>query len=263
MFGVLGEVLHDGKGGNGEDLLFAHEFHGLRCEIVGMVDAGDSGFRGVGRAWFAGAMHADEGASAVGLADSGGELRFVVLIGHRESVADEVVRSGLVHLGEVRALLALLAHDGNDLVRGVGVVGVRAHVLLGVVADCVLMSTQNVYGITRHAHARAGNASVVDCVAHGNVGALCAFGAHVALGGEAGHHVGFGGGGGLQRALRHGLLHCLEALVAGVEEEMHMRVDQAGHQGGVAEVDDHGSRWPRDMRSRLANALALDQHLAG
>ena len=114
-------------------------------------------------------------------------------------------------------------------------------------ADGVFMAAENIDGITRHAHARAGNQAAVDGVAHGDVGASGALGAHVALGGEAGHHVGLGGSRGLQGALRHGLFDGLQALVAGVKEEMRVRVDEAGHQRGIAEVDDRCASRSRDV----------------
>src|ERR1700728_3959000 len=102
-------------------------------------------------------MHADEGAGAVGFGDGGGKLGFGVLVGRGEGVALKMVSPGLVDLGEVGAFFALLAHDGDDLIGGVGVVGVGEDLLGGVEADGVFMATEDVDGITRHAHARAGN----------------------------------------------------------------------------------------------------------
>ncbi len=95
----------------------------------------------------------------------------------------------------------------------------------------------------------------VDGVAHGDVGAAGAFGAHVAFGGEAGHDVGFGGGRGDEGALRDGLLDGLQVLGAGVEEEVHVRVDEAGHEGGVAEVDDLRAGGVRDVWAGFADAF--------
>jgi hypothetical protein len=65
-----------------------------------------------------------------------------VLVGGVQDAVDHAVGAGLVDLGEVGALLVLLAHDGDDLVGGVGVVGVGEHVLGGVVADGVFVAAE-------------------------------------------------------------------------------------------------------------------------
>ena len=148
------------------------------------------------------------------------------------------VRAGLVDLDEVGALLHLLAHDRDDLLGVVGVVGVRQHVLRGIEVIGVLVAAQNVDGVAADAQPRPGNQSLIDGVADRRVGGAGAFGPHVALGGEAGHQVSLGGQCREDRALRHGLLHRLQILRAGMQEQMHVRVDQAGHQRHVAEIDD-------------------------
>ncbi len=232
--GVLTEILADGEGGDGVDLLFAHLAHGFRGEIVAVVDAGDAGGYGVAGAGFAGAVDAYAGAGAVGFGDGGGELGFGVLEGGGEGVPGEVVAAGFVDLGEVCALFALFAHDGDDFVRVVGAVGVREEVFFGVEAGEVFVAAVDVDGIAADAHAGAGNEAGVDGIADGDVGAACAFGTHVAFGGETGHHVGSGGGGGEEGALGDGLFDGLEGLVAGVEEEVDVGVDEAGHEGGGA-----------------------------
>ncbi len=45
--GVGGKILGDGKGGNGVDLPFAHQAHGLVAELVSMVDRGHPRLGGV------------------------------------------------------------------------------------------------------------------------------------------------------------------------------------------------------------------------
>ncbi len=227
-----------------------------------MVDAGHTSLRCIRSSRLARAVHAHKRAGAIGLGDRRGKLRFGVLVGRREGVAVEMVSSGLVDLGEVRALLALLTHHRDDLVGSVRVVGVREHVLRGVEADGVFMAAQDVDGVAGNAHARARNQAAVDGIAHGDVGAPGALGAHVALGGEAGHHIGLGGGCSQQGALRHGLFDRLQAFVAGVKEEMGVRVDEARHQRRIAEVDHDRASGPRDVRAGLANALAFDQDFA-
>ncbi len=157
----------------------------------------------------------------------------------------------------------LLAHDFDELLGGVGVVGVREHVLRGIVAVGVFVAAEDVDGVAADAQARPGNQALVDGVAHGGVGGACALGAHVALGGEAGHHVGFGGLLGEDGAPRHGLLNGLQIFSAGMQEEMNVRVDEAGHQRRVAEIDDLGALWMVDGAADCADAVAFDEYFAG
>ena len=79
---------------------------------------------------------------------------------------------------------------------------------------------------------------LVDGVANRRVGRARAFRAHVALGGEAGHHVVLGRLLGEDHAPRNRLLHGLQIFRAGMQKQMNVRVDQARHQGRIAEVDD-------------------------
>ena len=53
------------------------------------------------------------------------------------------------------------------------------------------------------------------------------------------------------RPLRHGFLNGLQILRAGMQEEMDVRVDQAGHQRRVAEVDHFRAGGMRHRRRRL------------
>ncbi len=113
---------------------------------------------GVAGAGFAGGVDGDAGAGAVGFGDGGGELGFGVLVGGDEVVAfGEAVAAGFVDLGEVGAAFVLLAHDGDDLVGVVGVVGVGEHVLRGVVADGVFVAAEDVDGVAGNAQAGAGD----------------------------------------------------------------------------------------------------------
>jgi len=80
------------------------------------------------------------------------------------------VGAGLVDLGEVGAFLVLLAHDLDDLLGGVGVIGVGEHVLGGVEADGVFMAAHDVDGVAADAHAGAEDEALVDGVADGGVG---------------------------------------------------------------------------------------------
>ena len=114
--------------------------------------------------------------------------------------------------------------------------------LLGVVANGVFVAAQNIDGIAADAQARPGNQPMVDRVADGGVGRTRAFGAHVAFGGEAGHQIVARGEHREDGALRNGFLHGLQIFRARMQEEMDVRIDQSGHQGGVAEVDGLGPR---------------------
>jgi hypothetical protein len=233
-----------------------------------VVDGSDAGFGGVAGAGLAGTVDADARARAVGLGDGGSELFLTVLVGRGELrvrawKAGEAVASGLVDLGEVGALFALGSHYLDELGGVIGAVGVGEQMLFGVVAGRVFMAAVDVDGVAGDAHAGAGDEAGVDGVADGDVGAEGALGAHVALGGEAGEEVGFGLRGGDEGALRDGFHDGLEGLVAGVQEEVNVSVDEAGHQGGRAEVDDGGVRGMRDVLADFGDLVAGDEDFAG
>ena len=132
-----------------------------------------------------------------------------------------------------------------------------------VVTDGVFVAAEDVDGVAADAQARAGNQALVDGVADGGIGGACAFGAHVALGGEAGHQVVAGGERGEDGALGDGFLDSLQVFRAGVKEKMDVSVDQAGEQGAVAEVDNIGSGGMLDRGSDLEDAVALNQNFGG
>ena len=48
-----------------------------------------------------------------------------------------------------------------------------------------------------------------------------------------------------------------------MQEEMNVRVDKAGEQGSVAEIDDFGALRMVDRGADGANAISLDQNFAG
>ena len=105
---MIGEIFEDGEGGHGENLLFAHQAHGLIAQLIGMVDRCDSRLRRIQRAWFAGGMHRDALARARGFLHRGRQFRFGVLIRRGKLAVAHGIRAGLVNLDEVRALLDLL-----------------------------------------------------------------------------------------------------------------------------------------------------------
>ena len=126
-----------------------------------------------------------------------------ILVGRDELAVDGAVFAGFVNLDEVGAFLELFADDGDEFGNVVGVGGVGEHALLRIEADGVFVAAENIDGVAGNAQTRAGNEAVVDRVADGGVGGACAFGAHVAFGGEAAHQVVAGREGGDDDALRH------------------------------------------------------------
>ena len=156
----------------------------------------------------------------------------------------------------------MLANHGDQFVAGVGVGGVRQHVLLRVKADSILMTAENVDGIAADAQTGAGDLSLVNGIADGGVSGSRAFRAHVPLGSEAGHQVGFGGQSGGDHALGYRLQHGLKCFVPGMEEEMDVGIDQAGHQGRVPKIDGFDSGGVLDGRAGGDDLFPLDQDLA-
>ncbi len=71
------------------------------------------------------------------------------------------------------------------------------------------MTAQDADGIAADAQPRPGNAARIDRIAHGSVGRACAFGSHVAFGGESAHQVVARRQQRPDGALRHGFLHRL------------------------------------------------------
>ena len=134
----------------------------------------------------------------------------------------------------------MLANYGYEFCGVVSVGGVGKYVLLGVVADGVFVTAENVNGVAADAQARAGDLAAIDGVAHGGVCGAGAFGAHVALGGEPGKEIVARGDGGRDGALRNRFCDCLQIFGTGVEEEMDVRVNQAGEKSGVAEINNFG-----------------------
>ena len=86
-----GEVLGDGKGGHGVNLLLAHDAHGLGAELVGVIDGGDTGLGRVESSGLAGAMDAHALAHARRFLDGGFELGLGVLVGRGEFAIGEAV----------------------------------------------------------------------------------------------------------------------------------------------------------------------------
>jgi hypothetical protein len=124
------------------------------------------------------------------------------------------------------------------------------------------MSSENVDGIAAYAHARAGYQAGVDRVADCYVSAACAFGSHVALGGEAREKIAPRGVSCHQGSFWNALLNGLQVFRSRMKEEVNVGVDQSGHQRCVAEVDDLGSGGTSDGCSNCDDSVAFDKDFA-
>jgi hypothetical protein len=123
------------------------------------------------------------------------------------------------------------------------------------------MPTQDVDRITRHAHARPRNQPAIDRIAHGDIGASSALGAHVALGGEARHHVGLGRAAAISVRCGTDSSTVCRSSFPGCRK----RCVCASISPGISVVSPRSITTPRRMRDRashLADALADDQHFA-
>src|SRR5208282_3739278 len=137
----------NGEGGHGVDLLFAHDAHGLRAELVGVIDGDDTGLDRVESSGLAGAMDAHALAHARRLLDGGFELGLGVLVGCGEFAIGHAVGAGLINLDKVRALFELLPYHGDQFAGIVGVGGIGGDVLGGIEVDCVFVSSENADGV--------------------------------------------------------------------------------------------------------------------
>jgi hypothetical protein len=167
--GMGGKVFGDGEGWYGVDLLLAHDAHGFRAELVGMVDGSDTGLGCVEGSGLSGGVDSDAGAQASGLMNGGFKLGLGVLVRRGELTIDEAVGAGLVDLDEVCALFVLGSYGGDKFVGSVGVGGVGGDVFGGIEVDCVLMSAEDIDGIAADAQAGTGNESGVDGIANGRI----------------------------------------------------------------------------------------------
>ena len=126
----------------------------------------------------------------------------------------------------------------------------------------ILVAADDVDGIARDPQPRADDETAVDGIANRRVGGAGTLGAHVALGGKARHEVIARRAHREQGALRHRFLHGLQILGARMQEQVHVHIDEARHQGGAAQIDDFGARTALDRGTHSDDPLALDTHLA-
>jgi ethanolamine ammonia-lyase large subunit len=124
------------------------------------------------------------------------------------------------------------------------------------------MATENTDCVAADAHAGSRDKSVVNRVANRGVGRTRAFRTHVALGSEAGQQVGLGVQRGHDHPPGYGLSHGLQIFVSGMEEEMHVGVDQARHQGCIAEIDGLRAPGVGDRGADGNDLVSFNQHLS-
>ena len=115
----------------------------------------------------------------------------------------------------------------------------------------------------RDEQARAGDDALIDRLLEADVGEARAFGAEVALGGEAGFEGAFGldhGAGGAKGERLMQDLIVPEGFVVGMEEEMGMALDHARHQRRTGQVDGLGTGRSGEVGPNRRNAIAVDEH---
>ncbi len=260
---MIGEIFGNGKSRHGGNLFLPHKPHRLVAQLIGMIDRDNARARGIERAWLAGGMDRDSLAYAGRLVHRRSKLGFGVLIRCGEFSVSERIAPGLVDLDEVGAQLKLLADHAHQLGGVVGIGRVRQNMLLGIEAVRVFMAAQDIDRIAADAEARAGNQALVDGVADGRISGAGAFRSHIALGGEARHQVVTSGQRGDDSSLRHRFFDGLQVLFAGMQKQMHVDVDQAGHQRLVAQIDRFRAGRMRHRRAGFRDAFTFDQYFAG
>ena len=225
------------------------------------VDAGADGDFGAGGAVGVGGGLAAEGVS---FGDQGvefglGELRRIDVVGEREHAAGG---AGLDHVG---AVFDVVAHGQAGLVRAVddavGDAGFAAEDVGREAGGGVAVPAGGADGVDGDQHARAGNLAGGDGVAQADIDEIAR--SHIADRREAGHQGAAHDIDGIQRALRDVFLEgvqFLDAVVALVwVGEVRVRIDEAGQEGGVAEIDGFGAGGNRRLGAD-GDDLAVGDH---
>src|SRR5215475_13627286 len=228
-----------------------------------MVDRNDPGFGRVESTGFAGGVNGDMFACASGFFDGSGELGLGVLIWRGQLTVADRVGAGFVDLDEVGAFLELLANHSEELLSGIGIRGVRKHVLLGIETVGVFVTAENIDGITADAEAKTGDEAGVDGIANGGVRGTRAFSAHVAFGGKASEKIIARGHRRNDGALRNGLFDRLEILGSRMKEEVDVGVNEAGEKRDIAEIESLRGGRMFDRGANFDDAVAADQDFAG
>ncbi len=257
---MIGKIFEDGKRRDGKNLLLPHQAHRFLAKLVGMIDRSHSGLRRIQSPRLAGSVHRNPLADSRRLFHRSGEFRLRVLVNRRVLSVANRVRTGFINLDEVRAFFELLPDHGNQFVRIIRISGVRQNVLLGVVVDSILVPPEDVDSVAADAQPRPRKPALVDCVANRGVSGARAFGSHVALRREPGHEIVACRQQSRDRALRHRLLNGLQVLCAGMQKKVNVRINQAGKQSAVAQINDLRSCRMFDRRAYLDDAFPLHQN---
>ena len=114
----------------------------------------------------------------------------------------------------------------------------------------------------RNQQARTGDDALVDRLLETDVGEARAFGAEVALGGEAGIERALGlddGAGGAQRERLVQHLIVPQGLIVGMQEQVRMALDHAGHEGRARKVDRSSAGRRGEVRTGGGDVVAVDE----
>ena len=101
----LGEEVEHGERRNGRNILRLHDPHGLLAQLGRVVDGGHSGACGIERTGLAHRMDRDARSQPSRLLDRTLQFGLAVLVASLQLAGHQRVRSGLVDLREIRALL--------------------------------------------------------------------------------------------------------------------------------------------------------------
>src|SRR6185312_4862348 len=166
--------------------------------------------------------------------------------------------SGGADLNQVGAIFDDLAHLVLHGFHAVGYAIVLAVVVVGQQV-VVAVAAGDAEGRTADQHAGAGHVAGVDGVTQGYVGV--ARGPHVAHGGETRFQRDAGIAGAHERRTGHRNAQRRVAEVVGIHGEVGVRVNQAGHDGEVRQLDADRTRWHAGLggRADADNALVFDE----
>jgi hypothetical protein len=164
--GVVREILKDRERRQCENLLVTHDLHSGLAELKRVIYRNHAGLRCIKRARSPGGMYGHMLPDARRFANShlhlfGGELKR-----RRGSATRQRALTCFVNLDEIGALLYLRTNRGHQLSRIVRLGGVGEHALLGILADGILMSAQNVDGVATDTQPGPWKQPLVDRVAH-------------------------------------------------------------------------------------------------
>ena len=175
------KIFKNRKCRNREDPLFAHQPHRLIAQLIGVIDRRHSRLRCKQRSRLARRMYRHARPNSRRLLHRRAQLSLRVLIRRRELAILYHVRTSLINLGEVRALLILLAHHRYQLICIIRVIRIRQNMLRGIEPDRVLMPAQDVDRIPADPHPRPRNQPLINRITHRRIRRPRTLGPHIAL----------------------------------------------------------------------------------